>query len=143
MWCTIYDMETNYILILLATLAQFILGALWYSPLLFGKVWMHIMEATHFSKEELKKMQKSMTPFYGLQFFLTLFSTFALVNLVGMTSLGIYHLAFWIWISFVVPTQISGVIWGNTKKQFWLKQILVMTTYQFVGIMLASAILSM
>lgn len=136
-------MEINYILIVIAALAQFILGALWYSPIIFGKWWMEIMEVTNLSKEKLLEMQKKMSPFYALQFFLTLFSTFALVNLVGMTTLSIYHLAFWIWISFIVPTQISGVIWGNTKKQFWAKQVFVMVSYQIVGLMLAAWILSM
>ena len=57
-------------LIILAAVAQFVLGAVWYSPVLFGNTWMRIMEATHFSKEEIQKMQKAMGPFYILQFFL-------------------------------------------------------------------------
>lgn len=114
-------METNYMLIIVASLAQFILGALWYSPLMFGKWWMEIMEATNLPVEQVKKMQKEMAPFYGLQLFLTLFSTFALVNLAVATPFSLYHVAFWVWLSFIVPTQISGVVWANTKKKFWVK----------------------
>lgn len=136
-------METNYTLIIVASLVQFILGALWYSPLLFGKVWMQIMEVTEMSKEQMQKMQKEMTPFYGLQFFLTLFSTFSLVNLAVFTPFSLYHVAFWIWLGFIVPTQIAGVIWGSTKKKFWFKQILIMVTYQLLGIMLGAFIVSM
>lgn len=136
-------METNYMLIVVASLAQFILGALWYSPIIFGKWWMEIMEVNNISKEKLQEMQKKMGPFYALQFLLTLFSTFALVNLTVFTPFSLYHLAFWIWIGFIVPTQIAGVIWGNTKKRFWAKQIFVMTSYQIVGLMLAAWILSM
>src|SRR5574343_23259 len=109
-------METQIIFIVIAAITQFILGAVWYSPLLFGNRWMQIMEATHFSKEELQKMQKAMGPFYALQFLLTLFSTFALVNLAAVTPFSLYHIAFWVWLGFIVPTQIAGVIWGNTKK---------------------------
>lgn len=130
-------------LIVVATLVQFVLGALWYSPLLFGKIWMQIMEVTQMSKEQMQKMQKEMMPFYALQFFLTLFSTFSLVNLAVFTPFSLYHVAFWIWLGFIVPTQIAGVIWGNTKKRFWLKQTLIMITYQLVGIMIAAFILSM
>ena len=136
-------MEINYMLIVVATLVQFVLGALWYSPLLFGKIWMQIMEVTQMSKEQMQKMQKEMMPFYALQFFLTLFSTFSLVNLAVFTPFSLYHVAFWIWLGFIVPTQIAGVIWGNTKKRFWLKQTLIMITYQLVGIMIAAFILSM
>jgi hypothetical protein len=73
-------MDVNYTLIIVASIAQFILGALWYSPLLFGKWWMQIMECTHLSKEELKKMQAKMTPFYGLQFLLTILFTWELAH---------------------------------------------------------------
>lgn len=140
-------MELHYTLIVIATLLQFILGALWYSPLLFGKWWMEIMEVTHLSKERLKEMQKEMAPYYGLQFVLTLIYTFVLelaINYIQLVNLDItaYTVAAWIWIGFVVPTQISGIVWSNTKKKFWVKQIFIVTTYQLVGIMLAACILS-
>ena len=131
-------------LIFIATILQFILGAVWYSPFMFGKWWMEIMEATHRSKEELQKMQKEMGPFYGLQFFLTLFTTFSFANLVPyVPAFSTYHTAFWIWIGFIVPLQIGTVVWGNTKKKFWGKQIFVMVSYQLVGIMLMAWVLSM
>ena len=131
------------VLVLLATIAQFILGALWYSPLMFGKWWMQIMEATNISKEELKKMQKAMAPFYALQFFLTLFSTFALVNgMPFIAGLTIYNVSFLILLGLMVPVSISSVLWGNTKKKYWLKQIFVMISMQITGLMLASFILS-
>lgn len=137
-------MEVNYTLVVLASIAQFILGGLWYSPLMFGKWWMHIMEATHLSPEELKKMQKAMAPFYALQFFLALFTTVSFANLLPyINALGIYHIAFWIWIGFIAPIQIGSVVWGNTKKKFWVKQIFTMTSFQLAAMMLMSWILAM
>ncbi len=134
----------SYTLILVATIVQFILGGLWYSPLMFGKWWMEIMEHTNTSPEDLKKMQKDMMPFYGLQFILTLFTTFSFANLVPyVITFSIYHVAFWIWIGFIVPIQIAGVVWANTKKQFWLKQIFVMISFQLVSILLTAWIVSM
>ncbi len=141
-------METNYMLIVVASLAQFILGALWYSPLMFGKWWMEIMEATNLPVEQVKRMQKEMAPFYGVQFLLTIIFTFVLAMFVyylKMANVGFhaYGVAGWIWIGFVFPTQIAGVVWANTKKKFWVKQIFVMAGYQLVGLMLAAFILSM
>jgi hypothetical protein len=134
----------NYTLVLVATVAQFMLGALWYSPVMFGKWWMQIMEVGHISQIELKKMQKGMAPFYGLQLFLTFFTTVSFANLVPYVPFfGIYHIAFWIWIGFIVPVQIGSVVWGNTKRRFWAKQIFVMASFQFVAIMVASFILGM
>ncbi len=136
--------EVNYTLIVVAAIAQFILGGLWYSPLLFGRWWMEIMEHTNLSKEELQKMQKAMSPFYAMQFLLTLFTTVSFANLLPYISGGfsIYHIAFWIWIGFIAPIQIASVVWGSTKRKYWLKQIFVMLSMQLVGIMLAAAILS-
>ncbi len=135
--------DVNYKLVVVATIAQFVLGALWYSPLLFGGWWMRIMDCVHMSKEELKKMQKEMMPFYGLQLFLTLFMTISLANLAPyLTDFSMYHIAFWLWIGFIAPTQIAGVIWGSTKKKYWLVQIGIMVSYSLIGLLLASFILS-
>ena len=144
MWAyyTLY-MQVNYTLVVVASIIQFIVGALWYSPLMFGKWWMQIMEVTHLGKEELQKMQKEMGPFYALQFFLTLFTTASFANLMPyISSFSIYHVAFWLWIGFIVPIQISTVLWGKTKKRYWAKQIFVMVSMQLAGIMLAAFVLS-
>lgn len=137
---------TNLMLIILATLAQFILGAIWYSPLLFGKTWMSIMELGHYTKEELQKMQKSMMPFYGLQFFLTLITTWVLASnifFLGLTGAAAYFYAFFMWVGFIAPIQISSVVWSSTKRKYWLKQIGIMISMQLVGIMLAVLILTL
>lgn len=134
----------NYTLVFVATIAQFVLGGLWYSPLMFGRWWMQIMEVTHISKEELQKIQKGMAPFYALQFFLTLFTTISFANLLPyINSFGVYHVAFWIWIGFVAPVQTGMVVWGNTKKKFWAKQIFVMIAFQLAAFMLMAWILSL
>jgi hypothetical protein len=137
-------MEVNYVLVAVACVVQFILGALWYSPILFGKIWMEIMECTNIPPEELKKMQKEMAPFYLLQLGLTLLTTVSFANLVVyIPDFSIYHVAFWIWIGFIAPTQVACIIWANTKKQYWLKQSLIMMSYQLIAIMIASWILTM
>ena len=137
--------EINYGLIILAAVAQFVLGALWYSPLLFGNMWMQIMEATHLSKEELAKMQKEMIPFYVLQFFLSLITVFVLASQIAFNNLSgvaAYAYVFFIWLGYIAPTQIACVVWANTKRKFWTKQILIMLTYQLVAIILATFILT-
>ena len=100
------------------------------------------MEADHLSKDEMKAMQKQVMPLYAIQFFLGLFTTIAFANLIPyITTFSIYHIAFWIWIGFIVPLQIAAVIWGKTQKRFWTKQIFVMISYQLVAIMLTAWIL--
>ncbi len=136
-------MEVNYMLVVVSAVATFALGALWYSPIMFGKWWMEIMECTNIPKEEMKKMQKAMMPFYALQFFLGLFTTISFANLVPYVSgFSIYHIAFWLWLGFIAPVQIGTVIWGNTKRQYWMKQIFTMISFQLVTMMLTAFILS-
>ena len=134
-------MEIHYTTLFLVTFVQFIFGALWYSPLLFGKQWMDIMGTTHTSPEEIKKMQKSMMPFYILQFAMTLGTNIVLFLFMRLLSLtGALSLAGLIWIAFFVPTQISGVIWGNTPKKKWLQQILIMISFQLLSLLFAGFI---
>ena len=53
----------NWLAIIVATLANFLIGGLWYSPLLFGKQW---MTENKFTEEELKK--SNMSKILGLTF---------------------------------------------------------------------------
>lgn len=109
-------MELNYIAIIIATAGQFIFGAIWYS-LLFGKLWAKIHNCDNLSKEELKKMQKAMGPFYALQGLMTLLTTFILAIFIAFLphNWNVYALAAFFWAGFVVPTQVSAVIFGEQK----------------------------
>ena len=46
----------NYLAVLVAALSTFILGGLWYSPLLFGKAW---MRANNFNETDLQTFSKA------------------------------------------------------------------------------------
>ena len=46
----------NYLAVLVAALSTFILGGLWYSPMLFGKAW---MRANNFSEADLQTFSKA------------------------------------------------------------------------------------
>jgi Protein of unknown function (DUF1761) len=46
----------NYLAVLAAAVSTFVLGGLWYSPLLFGKAWMH---ANGFSETDLQTFSKA------------------------------------------------------------------------------------
>jgi hypothetical protein len=137
-------MEINYKLILFASVLNFILGGLWYSPIMFGKWWAQIMEMSHHTKEEMQKMQKEMMPFYILQFFLALIFTWELAHaLASAVEVNHYFLAFITWFGFVMPIQVGSVVWGNTKKKFWPKQLFVMLSYQLVSIIISTWVLTM
>lgn len=120
------DMEINFVAIVVASIIEFIIGAVWYMPL-FGKLWRKIHGIGKVSKAEEKKMMQTMTPFLALQFLFTLVTTFVLAMFITyQPTWNAYAMAGFFWIGFVVPTQVSAVIFGGTEGKWILPKILVM-----------------
>jgi len=68
----------NWLAIIVAAVSAFMLGGLWYSPLLFAKRW---MKETGITEESTKN--KSMTKIFGLAFILSLVASFFLAMFIG------------------------------------------------------------
>ena len=67
-----------------------------------------------------------MGPFYALQALMTLITTFVLaIFLAYVPDWNPYAMAGFFWIGFVVPTQVSAVIFGGTDKKWIVKKIAV------------------
>jgi hypothetical protein len=134
-------MHINYLAIIIAAIAQFIIGAIWYMPL-FGNLWGKIHGMEKVSKEERQKMMKSMWPFLALQFLVTLVTTFVLaIFITYQPTWNAYAMAAFFWIGFVVPTQVSGVIFGGTKPKWIVAKILVQAGGSFLCLEVAAAII--
>jgi len=70
--------EINWIAVVVAALASFLLGGLWYSPVLFGKAW---QRETGLSDEKLK--QGNTAKIFGLSFILALLAAWNFANFLG------------------------------------------------------------
>lgn len=111
-------MELNYLAILLAVVAQFAIGFLWYGPL-FGKLWGQIHGFDKLSKETQQKMMKEMGPYYMLQLLVTIITTVILAYFItNLPDWNPYILAASVWLGFVFPAQVSSVIFSNTPKEW-------------------------
>ena len=66
--------------ILVVSVLSFLIGGLWYSPLLFVKAWMKEMKIT---PESMKAQNKSMAKTMGTAFLLTLVSTVTLATVIA------------------------------------------------------------
>jgi hypothetical protein len=119
-------MEINYIAIVVATVVQFIVGAIWYMPL-FGKAWGEIHGFDTVAPEMQKEMQKEMMPMLVVQFVLTLITSavFGLFVATLPQDWNVYGLAGFYWLGFVVPTQIPAVLFGGTEGKWVVKKILI------------------
>jgi hypothetical protein len=119
-------MELNYTAIIVATIAQFIFGAIWYTPI-FGKTWGKIHGFDQVALDKQKEMMKEMGKLLVTQFILTLVTTvvFALLLTRISPDWNIYWLAFLFWLGFVMPTQVAGIIFGGTKPGWIMTKIFI------------------
>ena len=52
------------------------------------------------------------------------------------------HIAFMVWLGFILPMTASNVIWGNDKKEWMYAKIAIASGYRLVTLMAAGYILS-
>ncbi len=137
-------MELNYGAIVVATLVQFGIGGIWYMPL-FGKLWGEMHGFDRLSPEVQKQAQKDMMPFLLVQLGLTLVTSFvfALLRSGLPADWNIYGLAGFIWLGFVMPAQVSAVIFGGTEGKWVLKKIGVSVGASLLCYLAAAAVFSL
>lgn len=134
--------DLNIFAVLVATIAQFAVGAIWYMPL-FGKLWGEMHCFDKIDKKTQQVMQAKMGLYYGAQLLVTLITTIVLSKLMtALPSYSPYSLAIMIWIGFVVPTQVSAVIFGGTDPQWIAKKIAVLAGGSLACLIVAATILS-
>jgi hypothetical protein len=90
--------EVSWIGIAVAAVASFLLGGLWYSPMLFGKVWQREAGVTD---EQLKKGNMAMI--YGLALLLCLLAAWMFATFLGPR-----------------PKLADGLIYGFSAGLFWV-----------------------
>jgi hypothetical protein len=137
-------MELNYVAILVASVLQFILGAIWYTPL-FGKVWGKIHGFDRYTAEEQKVMTREMVPYLVIQFLVTVVTTTVLALFIkGLPSAwNIYGIAGFLWLGFVLPTQISAVMFGGTPKKWMVTKVAIASGASLICLLIAVQVLSM
>ncbi|MEN9524093.1 MAG: hypothetical protein RL536_162 [Candidatus Parcubacteria bacterium] len=106
--------------IVVASVVAFAIGAIWYSPILFGKEWMALNKMT--DKDISDTQMKGVAWFYVIQFIITLVSFCVLgfaVNAFGTyTASDGAFLGLLAWVGFVLPIGVSALMWE--KKPFKL-----------------------
>jgi hypothetical protein len=129
----------NWLAISVSVIASFGLGAVWYSPLLFGKQW---VKAHGFSDEQIAEMQQSAVPAYVSS--IVGYIIMALVFTVIKTQIGLTQiedglmLALLIYIGFVMTTGlINAMFSGKSRGAF-----LIDTGYQLATILITGAIVT-
>ena len=121
----------NYVSILVASVLSFVVGMLWYSPALFGKLWMKL-SGVDMKKAKHKSISISM--FLGFLSTLVLVYVFQyimeLLKYSGANS-GVV-LGFWLWLGFLATSLLGGVLWEGKpwnlyflNSVYWLVNLIV------------------
>lgn len=134
-------MPVNYLAVFVAAISSMVVGSIWYGPL-FGKMFMQESGMDKWSKEKQNEMKKNMWMSYVGQFVASLVMFYVLSGLVS----GFYHMSLTggmltgliVWIGFVVPVKLGDLLWGGTKKMFFLT-----TGNMLVTLLVAGAIIGM
>ena len=137
-------MDVDIWAVVAATVAMFAVGAFWYM-VPFAKAWGHMHGFDKLSKAEQQKAQKEVGPLYGFQIVVTVFSAFALaqVEQVIPESYSLSVFAMLIWFGFVMPAQVSAVIFGGTKPEFVAKKIAIMAGESLLHLVIAAKVIEM
>ncbi len=132
-----------WMMIIIMTVACFALGAVWHGPL-FGKLWMRIHHGKDsFNAKEMEESMKGMWKLMIAEFVATLFIVMTLAFLIEiLPSYSGIHLAFLVWIGFVLPTMTSTVIWGADTKGYMATKITVSSICRLIGLLATGYILS-
>ena len=128
------DFNLNYPSIIVAALIYMAVGALWYSPKLFGKTWLHSM-GHH--KEEIQGVGVA----YAGAFVGALVTAFVLSLFIhqmhAFTAWKGACIGFWAWLGFVVPTHLGSVLWNKKSWQVFFIHIgCMLVTLILVGALL-------
>jgi len=126
----------NWVAIVIAAIAQFVIGWIWYGPL-FGKTWMSMMGMSQQSMGREGMSKTMILTFIGSLVTAAVLSM--LVGWMGAKTLGAGIAAgFWAWLGFVATVTLGGVLFA---KMSWNLYILN-NAYQLISLAVMGAILA-
>jgi uncharacterized protein YneF (UPF0154 family) len=133
----------NYLAVLVAAIVIFVLGGLWYSPMVFSKQWMALQNRT---EEQIRaqvaaaNMPLMYLAAFACAFLQALVMSAVIGHIAGGNPIGAAHgaiLGAVLWLGFAASTSYATALFSGKPKQLWL----IDTMYNLVSFMLAGIIL--
>jgi hypothetical protein len=124
----------NILPVIVTAVIGFLIGGIWYSPLLFGKTWQRL------TKQDMKGASM------GVQLVGTLIATFFMAYVLDLyiaatasfsVTLGM-QAAFWLWLGLVVSASVTRALY---EKRSW-KLVLIDIGHYLVVLLAMGAILA-
>jgi uncharacterized protein YacL len=136
-----YEIHVNYIAILVVAVISFLIGAVWYSPVMFAKQW---IKATNKTEDDLKK--GAGTTAYIISFIAWLIASYVLAVIIDY-SVDVYSspqflygilAAFLCWFGFVAATSLVHNLFAQRPTILWL----IDSGYVLVALLISGAVLA-
>jgi hypothetical protein len=134
--------DVNYLAVLVCGVLIFMLGGLWYSPLLFAKRWMALMGLT---EEDIKAASsKSPTPLMYLSVFICGLVTAYVLAVVmnhfeNVTVIRGAMIGAGCWLGFAATTSYGTSLFSMKPRELWL----INSSYNLVSFVIAGVILAL
>jgi hypothetical protein len=134
----------NWLAILVAGIVIFILGGLWYSPILFAKKWIALQNKTE-EQMRAEAAGANMPLMYASAFITGLIIAWAMAlvfaHIANDLQMNAAHgalLGFILWLGFAASTSYATALFSGKPRQLWL----IDTAYNLVSFVLAGIILA-
>lgn len=127
--------QINYWAVIVAALSTFVIGGLWYSPVLFGNKWMKL---NGFTEESLKDSGLPMPVIFGSSFVASLLAAFALALFLGSAAnlwFGVFA-GFMIAVFWIATSRLNTVLFERQNFSLFL----IHAGYDLVAFMAMGAI---
>ncbi|MFZ2886426.1 MAG: DUF1761 domain-containing protein [Minisyncoccia bacterium] len=137
------DIPVNYLAVLVAAVANMVVGFAWYGPL-FGKTWSQLMGWGEMTPEKMAEKQKAARMSYAISFVGALIMAYVLSHVLFLAnafapsgfSAGITS-GFWMWLGFIAPVTIGSVLWDGKPLKLWY----INAGYYLIALLVMGAIL--
>ena len=133
------EFQINYLAVGVAALATMLIGAVWYSPLLFSKLW---MKAHGYSEDDVEQMRKSLGRAYMVSLFCYVLMAFVFAVLVSWTGVSTVlegaFLGLLVWIGFLATLGLTANMFSEKPLSTYLLDAGYQLVYAVVmGVILA------
>jgi hypothetical protein len=132
------EITLNYLAVLVCGVVHQVLGALWYSPLLFGRPWLKAVGKT---EEEIKAQGPPNWVGYLVSFAGALIMAFVLAHVLeafqaSSVTAGLQG-GFWVWLGFVIMGGLGSVLFeGRRFSLFAMYNAYVLVSLLLMGVIL-------
>lgn len=128
--------DINYLAVLFAALLSMSIGGVWYSPTVFGKQWMKLVDK---KEKDLKKGANVAYATATLGFLLVAYVMAHFVNYAGSTTIATgLETGLWLWLGFVATTFAINTAFSDRPRQLWV----IDAGYYFVCFLVSGALLA-